>query len=41
MRYFGSFKKLNAASADDIADVKGISLTLAQTIFDELKAWRS
>ena len=41
MRYFGSFKKLNAASADDIADVKGISPVLAQTIFDELKAWRS
>ena len=41
MRYFGSFKKLNVASADDIADVKGISLALAQTIFDELKAWRS
>ena len=41
MRHFGSFKKLNAASADDIADVKGISLALAQTIFDELKAWRS
>lgn len=41
MRYFGSFKKLNAASADDIADVKGISPALAQTIFDELKAWRS
>ena len=41
MRHFGSFKKLNAASADDIADVKGISPELAQTIFDELKAWRS
>lgn len=41
MRHFGSFKKLNAASADDIADVKGISPVLAQTIFDELKAWRS
>ena len=41
MRHFGSFKKLNAASADDIADVKGISPALAQTIFDELKAWRS
>lgn len=41
MRNFGSFKKLNAASADDIADVKGISPVLAQTIFDELKAWRS
>ena len=41
MRHFGSFKKLSAASADDIADVKGISLALAQTIFDELKAWRS
>lgn len=40
MRHFGSFKKLNAASADDIADVKGISPALAQTIFDELKAWR-
>lgn len=38
---FGSFKKLNTASADDIADVKGISPALAQTIFDELKAWRS
>ncbi len=41
MRHFGSFKKLNAASADDIADVKGISPVLAQTILDELKAWRS
>ena len=41
MRHFGSFKKLNAASADDIADVKGISPELAQTIFDGLKAWRS
>ena len=41
MRHFGSFKKLNAASADDIADVKGISPALAQTVFDELKAWRS
>lgn len=41
MRHFGSFKKLNAASADDIADVKGIFPALAQTIFDELKAWRS
>ena len=41
MRHFGSFKKLNAASADDIANVKGISPVLAQTIFDELKAWRS
>ena len=41
MCHFGSFKKLNAASADDIADVKGISPALAQTIFDELKAWRS
>lgn len=41
MRHFGSFKKLNAASVDDIADVKGISPALAQTIFDELKAWRS
>lgn len=41
MRHFGSFKKLNAASADDIADVKGISPVLAQTIFDELRAWRS
>ena len=41
MRHFGSFKKLNAASADYIADVKGISPALAQTIFDELKAWRS
>ena len=41
MRHFGSFKKLNAASTDDIADVKGISPALAQTIFDELKAWRS
>lgn len=41
MRRFGSFKKLNTASADDIADVKGISPALAQTIFDELKAWRS
>ncbi|EPD78219.1 excinuclease ABC subunit UvrC [Atopobium sp. oral taxon 199] len=40
MRYFGSFKRLKAASADEIAHVKGISKALAESIFDELKAWQ-
>lgn len=39
MRYFGSFKRLKAASVEDISQVKGVSVNLAETIYEELKAW--
>ena len=39
MRHFGSFKRLKAASVEDISQVKGISVNLAETIYEELKAW--
>lgn len=39
MRHFGSFKRLKAASVEDISQVKGVSVNLAETIFEELKAW--
>ena len=39
MRHFGSFKRLKAASAEDISQVKGVSVNLAETIYEELKAW--
>ena len=39
MRYFGSFKRLKAASVNDIAKIKGVSVNLAETIYKELKAW--
>ncbi|MBF0912068.1 MAG: excinuclease ABC subunit UvrC [Atopobiaceae bacterium] len=39
MRYFGSFKRLKAASVNDIAQIKGVSVNLAETIYKELKAW--
>ena len=39
MRHFGSFKRLKAASVEDISQVKGVSVNLAETINEELKAW--
>ena len=39
MRHFGSFKRLKAASVEDISKVKGVSVNLAETIYEELKAW--
>ena len=39
MRHFGSFKRLKAASVEDISQVKGVSVNLAETIYEELKAW--
>ena len=39
MRHFGSFKRLKAASVEDISQVKGASVNLAETIYEELKAW--
>ena len=39
MRHFGSFKRLKAASVEDISRVKGVSVNLAETIYEELKAW--
>ena len=39
MRHFGSFKRLKAASGEDISQVKGVSVNLAETIYKELKAW--
>ena len=39
MRHFGSFKRLKAASVEDISQVKGVSVNFAETIYEELKAW--
>ena len=39
MRHFGSFKRLKAASVEDISQVKSVSVNLAETIYEELKAW--
>ncbi len=39
MRHFGSFKRLKAASVEDISQVKGVSVNLAEIIYEELKAW--
>ena len=39
MRHFGSFKRLKAASVEDISQVKGVSVNLAESIYEELKAW--
>lgn len=39
MRHFGSLKRLRAASPGDIAQVKGIPAQLAESIWNELRAW--
>ena len=38
MRHFGSMKKLRAASAEDIAAVKGIPTDVAQAVYNTLQA---
>lgn len=39
MRHFGSMKRLRAASAEDIAAVKGVPEQVAQAVYDTLRAW--
>ena len=39
MRHFGSFKRLRAASAAEIAEVKGVPQTVADEIWHTLRAW--
>ncbi|AEB07363.1 Excinuclease ABC subunit C [Coriobacterium glomerans PW2] len=39
MRHFGSMKRLRQASAEQIAEVKGIPRAVAQEIFYMLRAW--
>ena len=39
MRHFGSFRRLRAASVEDIAQVKGVSDAVAQEIWHTLRAW--
>ena len=41
MRHFGSFKRLRAASVDDIAAVKGIPQAVAGQIYQTLRAWEA
>jgi excinuclease ABC subunit C len=37
--HFGSMKRLKSASVDDIASVKGVSRSLAEGIYQELRDW--
>ena len=39
MRHFGSFKRLRAASAADIAEVKGVPEAVAEEVWRTLRAW--
>lgn len=39
MRHFGSMKRLRAASAEEISQVRGIPADVAQAIYDTLRAW--
>ena len=39
MRHFGSMKKLRAASADEIAAVKGVPRHVAEDVYRTLRAW--
>ena len=41
MRHFGSMKRLRAATADEIAEVKDISGDVARAVFDTLRAWEN
>ena len=38
MRHFGSMKRLRAASAEDIAEVKGVPADVARAVYDTLQA---
>ena len=39
MRHFGSMKRLRAASAEDIAAVRSVPTSVAQEVYDTLRAW--
>ena len=39
MRHFGSMKRLRAASAEEISQVRGIPAEVAQAVYDTLRAW--
>ena len=39
MRHFGSFKRLRAASVEDIAEVKGVPEAVAEEVWRTLRAW--
>ncbi len=41
MRHFGSMKRLRAATAAEIAEVKGVPGDVAQAVFDTLRAWEA
>ena len=41
MRHFGSFKRLRAASVEDIAEVKGVPEAVAEQIWQTLRAWEA
>lgn len=38
MRHFGSMKRLRAATAEEIAEVKGVPQAVAQAVYDSLRA---
>ena len=39
MRHFGSMKRLRSASPEEIAQVKGVPDSVAQAVWQELRAW--
>ena len=39
MRHFGSFKRLREASVEDIAEVKGVPVQVAEDVWRTLRAW--
>ncbi|SEH45036.1 Excinuclease ABC subunit C [Olsenella sp. KH1P3] len=39
MRHFGSMKRLRSASPEEIAQVKGVPDSIAQAVWQELRAW--
>ena len=41
MRHFGSMKRLRSASVDEISAVKGVSESVARSIYETLRAWEA
>ena len=39
MRHFGSMRRLRAASAEDIASVRGVPTSVAREVYNTLRAW--
>ena len=39
MHHFGSMRRLRAASAEDIASVRGVPTSVAREVYDTLRAW--